>query len=135
MVARLLDYRARLIFAWSPHVIVILKSNVTQQQLDDVVHRIEELGVRADLRQGTFRTIIGIIGDEQKLRSEPWKAIPGVEDVVPLMLACKLASLDADPQPSVIDVAGVKIGGGHLAMIAGPCAVGELPFRLRGVTA
>jgi len=106
-------------------VIVILKSNVSQEQVDDVVKRIEELGFRAHLSQGTYRTIVGIIGDEQKLEATPWKAIPGVEQVVPVMRPYKLASLDAHPQPSVVEVGGVKIGGGHLAMIAGPCAVEE----------
>lgn len=106
-------------------MIVILKSDVTQQQVDDVIQRIETLGYRAHLSQGTHRTIVGIIGDEQKLRTEPLKAIPGVEEVVPVMPAYKLASLDAHPQPSVIEVGGTKIGGGNLAMIAGPCAVEE----------
>ena len=104
-------------------MIVILKSNASQDQIDDVVKRIEELGFRAHLSQGTYRTIVGIIGDEQKLEATPWKAIPGVEQVLPVMRPYKLASLDAHPQPSVVDVGGVKIGGGHLAMIAGPCAV------------
>ena len=104
-------------------VIVILRSDVTRQQVDDVIQRIEDLGYRAHLSEGTYRTIVGIIGDEQKLRSEPLKAIPGVEDIVPVMPAYKLASLSAHPQPSIVDVGGVKIGGGNVAMIAGPCAV------------
>jgi len=106
-------------------LIVILKSTVTQQQIDDVISRIETLGFRAHLSQGTHRTIIGIIGDEQQLRTEPLKAIPGVAEVVPVLPAYKLASLDAHPQPSIVDVGGVKVGGGNLAMIAGPCAVEE----------
>lgn len=107
-------------------MIVILKSNSTQEQIDDVVKHIEQLGFRAHLSQGTYRTIVGIIGDEQKLQATPLKAIPAVEQVVPVMRPYKLASLDAHPQPSVVEVGGVKIGGGHLAMIAGPCAVEEL---------
>lgn len=107
-------------------MIVILKSDASQQQVDDVVRRIEELGFRAHLSQGTYRTIVGIIGDEQKLQSQPLLAIPGVEQVVPVMRPYKLASLDAHPQPSIVEVSGVKVGGGHLAMIAGPCAVEEL---------
>jgi 3-deoxy-7-phosphoheptulonate synthase len=50
-------------------------------------------------------------------------AIPGVADVIPVLPPYKLASREAHPQPSIIDVGGVKIGGGHLGMIAGPCAV------------
>ena len=84
-----------------------------------------DAGLCAHLSQGTHRTIIGIIGDEQQLRTEPLKAIPGVAEVVPVLPAYKLASLDAHPQPSIVDVGGVKVGGGKLAMIAGPCAVEE----------
>lgn len=81
--------------------------------------------MRAHLSRGTYRTIIGIIGDENRIREEPLRAIPGVAEVVPVLPPYKLASLDAHPEPSVIDVSGVKIGGGNLAMIAGPCSVEE----------
>ena len=56
-------------------------------------------------------------------KSAPLQAIPGVADVMPVLPPYKLASLEAHPEPSIVDVAGVKIGGGNLAMIAGPCAV------------
>jgi 3-deoxy-7-phosphoheptulonate synthase len=88
--------------------------------------------MRAHLSRGTYRTIIGVIGDEQKLSAEPLKAIPGVMDVMPVLPPYKLASREAHPQASVVDVKGVKIGGGHLAMIAGPCAVEE-PERMMNI--
>jgi 3-deoxy-7-phosphoheptulonate synthase len=104
-------------------MIIILKSGATDEQVAHVVERVEALGLRAHLSRGTFRTIIGVIGDEQKIGVEPLKAIDGVQDVIPVLPPYKLASREAHPQPSIIDVAGVKIGGGNLAMIAGPCAV------------
>jgi 3-deoxy-7-phosphoheptulonate synthase len=104
-------------------MIIILKSGATDDQVAHVVQRVEALGLKAHLSRGTFRTIIGVIGDEQKIGLEPLKAIEGVQDVIPVLPPYKLASKEAHPQPSVIDVAGVKIGGGYLAMIAGPCAV------------
>lgn len=113
-------------------MIIILRSGVTSDQINHVVKRVEELGLRAHLSQGTYRTIIGVIGDEEQLRSEPLRAIPGVLDVIPVLPPYKLASKEAHPQPSVVDVAGVKIGGGKLAMIAGPCAV-EDPERMRSI--
>jgi 3-deoxy-7-phosphoheptulonate synthase len=106
-------------------MIIILKSGATDDQVAHVVERVEALGLKAHLSRGTFRTIIGVIGDEQKIGVEPLKAIDGVQDVIPVLPPYKLASREAHPQPSVIEVAGVKIGGGHLAMIAGPCAVEE----------
>lgn len=108
-------------------MILILKSGVTDQQIDHVIKRVEALGMRAHLSRGTYRTIIGIIGDENKIREEPLSAIEGVSEVVPVLPPYKLASLEAHPEPSIIDVSGVKVGGGHLAMIAGPCSVEDAP--------
>jgi 3-deoxy-7-phosphoheptulonate synthase len=104
-------------------VILILKSNATDEQVAHVLNRVEALGLQHHLSRGTHRTIVGIIGDEDKLREDSLMAIPGVAKVVPVLPPYKLASREAHPEPSVIDVAGTKIGGSHLAMIAGPCSV------------
>lgn len=115
-------------------MILILKSEVTDDQIRHVLERVDQLGLQAHLSRGTFRTIVGIIGDEEKLRAEPLRAIPGVLEVVPVLPPYKLASLDAHPQPSIVTVGGgssrpAKFGGGHLGLIAGPCAV-ESPERM-----
>jgi len=115
-------------------VIVVLKPQATQAQIDHVVERVEALGLKAHLSRGTFRTIIGVIGDESKIQVAQLAAIPGVAQVVPILPPFKLASIEAHPEPSVVDVAGVKIGGGYLAMIAGPCAV-ESPERMDAIAA
>jgi 3-deoxy-7-phosphoheptulonate synthase len=104
-------------------LILILKSQATEDQIEHVLQRVEALGLKAHLSRGTYRTIVGIIGDEEKLIEEPLRAIPGVAQVIPVLPPYKLASLEAHPEPSVIDVSGVKIGGGYLGMIAGPCSV------------
>ena len=104
-------------------MIIVLKPGVTDEQIDHVVQRVESLGLRAHLSRGTYRTIIGIIGDEAKVQAEPLAAIAGVAQVVPILPPYKLASIEAQPQPTIVEVAGVKIGGGYLGMIAGPCAV------------
>jgi 3-deoxy-7-phosphoheptulonate synthase len=104
-------------------VILILKSDVSDAQVEHVLQRVEALGLQHHLSRGTYRTIVGIIGDEEKLQAEPLRAIPGVADVIPVLPPFKLASRDAHPEPSVVDVSGVKIGGGQLGMIAGPCSV------------
>ncbi len=112
-------------------MILILKSQATDEQIDHVLQRVEALGLQHHLSRGTYRTIVGIIGDEEKLQEEPLKAIPGVAQVVPVLPPYKLASLDAHPEPSVVDVSGVKIGGGNLGMIAGPCSVEDRDRMLR----
>lgn len=115
-----------------PHVILILKSDATDEQVQHVLQRVEELGFQAHLSRGTHRTIIGLIGDDSKLHGEPLDAIPGVAQVVPVLPPYKLASIEAHPQPSIVQMGSVRIGGGHLAMIAGPCAV-EGAERLREI--
>src|SRR5436305_1957031 len=104
-------------------MIIVLKSNVTQPQIDHVLERITELGLRAHLSKGEIRTIIGVIGDEDKLQVQPLQAIPGVELVVPILKPYKLASREFYAEDSQFDIKGIKIGQGHLMMIAGPCAI------------
>jgi len=107
-------------------VIIILQSGVTEDQIKHVIERVEDLGFSAHLSRGTYRTIVGVIGDESKLPPGRLQSIPGVAEVIAVLPSYKLASLDAHPEPSVVDVAGVKIGGGNLGMIAGPCAIESL---------
>ena len=104
-------------------MIIILKAGTTDAQIDHVIARVESLGLKAHLSRGTHRTIIGVIGDESMFEPATFQAIPGVADVIRVLPAYKLASNEAHPEPSVVDVGGVKIGGGNLAMIAGPCAI------------
>jgi 3-deoxy-7-phosphoheptulonate synthase len=108
-------------------MIIILKESATDAQIDHVVERVEALGLQPHLSRGTYRTVIGVIGDEEILQAASPEAIPGVAKVVPIMPAYKLASREAHPQPTVVKVGRgktvTKIGGGHLGMIAGPCAV------------
>jgi 3-deoxy-7-phosphoheptulonate synthase len=115
-------------------VIIVLKSGVTEQQIQHVVERIEALGLQAHLSRGTYRTIIGVIGDEDKLQNAPLGAIAGVEEVKPILPPYKLASRDAHPEMSVVRVGDIEIGGRHLAMIAGPCAI-ESHERLDAIAA
>jgi 3-deoxy-7-phosphoheptulonate synthase len=113
-------------------MILVLSPDATPQQIDHVIERVEALGMHAHLSRGTHRTIIGLIGDERLLAGMPLEAIPGVDRVIAVMEPYKLASREAHPQPSVVSVAGVKIGGGNLALIAGPCAV-ESADRMDGI--
>ncbi len=104
-------------------MIIVLKPHSTPEVVEHVLERITALGFTPHLSQGVARTIIGVIGDETKLQVEPLQAIPGVEQVVPIMKPFKLASREFHPEPSVFEARGVRIGGGNLAVIAGPCAI------------
>ncbi len=108
-------------------MIIILKESVTDEQIQHVADKVVQFGLQPSISRGTYRTVIGVIGDETVLQSAPLGAIPGVAEVIPVMPAYKLASRKAHPKPTIVEVgsgkAKVKIGGGHLGMIAGPCAV------------
>jgi 3-deoxy-7-phosphoheptulonate synthase len=104
-------------------MIIVLKPHPAPEVVEHVLERIAALGLTPHLSQGVSRTIIGVIGDEEKLQVQPLQAIPGVEQVVPILKPFKLASREFHPEDSVFTVKGVKIGGGHLAVIAGPCAI------------
>jgi 3-deoxy-7-phosphoheptulonate synthase len=111
-----------------PAMIIVLKPHPTPEVVQHVLERIEALGLTPHLSQGVARTIIGVIGDEEKLLVQPLLAIPGVEQVVPILKPFKLASREFHRDDLMIEVKGVKIGGGHLAMIAGPCAIESEPL-------
>ena len=112
-------------------MIIVLRPDSTDEQIEHILDRIRELGFKPHVSRGEVRTIVGVIGDEGKLRAEPLAAIPGVEQVLPILKPFKLASREWHRADSVIEVGAdagpgvkpVKIGGGFLAMIAGPCAV------------
>jgi 3-deoxy-7-phosphoheptulonate synthase len=112
-------------------MIIVLKPDSTEEQIEHVLVRIRELGFRPHLSRGEQRTIVGVIGDESKLAAEPLSAIPGVEQVLPILKAFKLASREFHADDSVVVVGAeckppvrpVRIGGGSLVLIAGPCAV------------
>src|SRR5438309_4661145 len=104
-------------------MIIVIRPNATPAEIDHIVERIHELGLKPHLSKGEHRTIIGVIGDENKLQAEPLQAIAGVEQVLPIMKPFKLASREFNKKDTVVTVGKVKIGGGAMAMIAGPCAV------------
>src|SRR5205823_4390898 len=111
-----------------PTMIIVVRPHSTPEQIDHILKRIQELGYRPHISEGKLRTIIGVIGEESKLQVEPLAAIPGVEQVLPILKPFKLASRELHPQDSVVEVGGpatgtIRIGGGGLAMIAGPCAI------------
>src|SRR5438105_1909889 len=104
-------------------MIIVLQPRSTDAQIQHIMERIVELGLKPHLSRGELRTIIGVIGDEEKLQVEPLAAIEGVEQVLPILKPFKLASREMHPADSVVPVGKVKVGGGFLGMIAGPCAV------------
>jgi 3-deoxy-7-phosphoheptulonate synthase len=104
-------------------MIIVMRSTATQADIDQVVERITQHGLKPHISKGVERTIIGAIGDERVLRSVPFQALSGVEEVLPILKPFKLASRDFKAEPSVVEVNGVTVGGERIAVIAGPCSV------------
>jgi len=104
-------------------MIIVLRPDSTSAQIKHIEERIRELGLKPHVSRGEIRTIIGVIGDENKLQAEPLLAIPGVEQVLPILKPFKLASREFSKKDTVVKVGTTRIGGGALAMIAGPCAI------------
>jgi len=105
-------------------MIIVLKPDATQAQVDHIIERVKEIGLTAHISKGTERTIIGVIGPEDILRVTPLEVFPGVENVLPVLAPYKLVSREFKKEDSIIDLGkGVKAGGKSLVIMAGPCAI------------
>jgi 3-deoxy-7-phosphoheptulonate synthase len=104
-------------------MILVIRPDATLDQIQHVIDRVKELGFTPHESRGQTRTIIGVIGDETRPEAELLLQIPGVEQSLPIMKPFKLASREFHKDDSVVYVGKVPIGGGSLALIAGPCAV------------
>jgi 3-deoxy-7-phosphoheptulonate synthase len=107
-------------------MIIVLKPEASEREIDHVLDRLRELGLKSHISTGEERTIIGVIGDDRILQNQPLTAFPGVESVTPILAPWKLVSREFKRDNTVIDVGGVKIGGKKLAIMAGPCAVEKI---------
>ena len=112
-------------------MIIVTKRGVTQDELDHIRERVEALGLRTHVSQGEHRTLIGCVGDEERLQSVSLLSIPGVEAVHAVMKPYKLASREFAADPTRIPLGGVQVGGQEVIVIAGPCSVegGDMLLR------
>ncbi|MCX7710789.1 MAG: 3-deoxy-7-phosphoheptulonate synthase [Clostridia bacterium] len=104
-------------------MIIVMRPGSSENQIGEVTKVLESLGLGVHISKGAEVTIIGVIGDKRVLNDVPLELMPGVEKLVPIVESYKLAGKTFKPEPSVIDVQGVKIGGKELVIMAGPCAV------------
>jgi len=105
-------------------MIIVMEPEAHKNNIDRVISEVEALGYRAHPIFGTQRTVIACLGDERgKERINSLASLPEVERVVPILKPFKLTSKQVRPEPSVVDVDGVKVGGKEIIIMAGPCAV------------
>jgi 3-deoxy-7-phosphoheptulonate synthase len=104
-------------------MIIVLKAGATGQEVGLVEEKIRAYGLAAHISRGVERTIIGAIGDERKMQPEAFEGMECVEKVLRILKPYKIVSRDFQREDTVITVRGQKIGGGTVALFAGPCAV------------
>ena len=104
-------------------MIIVLKPNTSKENIKRVEDMVRAKGLEAHTVAGEDLTIIGCIGDTVKIDARLFEIDDSVEKVMHVQEPYKLANRAFHPDDTIVDVAGVKIGGGHMAMIAGPCSV------------
>jgi 3-deoxy-7-phosphoheptulonate synthase len=108
-------------------MLVVMQSHATDEQVRSVCDKIESLGLKAHPIPGAGRTAIGITGNNGAIDLGVLESMPGVIECIPVTKPYKLVSLDVKTEPTVVHIptptGDVLVGGSHLAMIAGPCAV------------
>ncbi len=105
-------------------MIIVLRPDATEQQIEHIVEKVTKLGLKPVVSKGEERTIIGVIGAEDKLQVTPLEVFPGVEKVMAVLSPYKLVSREFRKENTVIDLGhGVTIGNQDLVIMAGPCAI------------
>lgn len=104
-------------------MIIVMGPEATQEQVQVVINKLTDLGLKVHLSEGATRTIIGIIGNKQLIAELPIEAMDGVEKTVSVTADYKLVSREFKQEDTIVDVGGILVGGNHLAVMAGPCAV------------
>jgi 3-deoxy-7-phosphoheptulonate synthase len=104
-------------------MIVVMKQGARQRHIEQVIELIEQLGLRSHVIQGTELTVVAALGEKRDGAKQALETMEGVDKVVPILAPYKMASTEVKKEPSVVASLGLKVGGGHLGVIAGPCSV------------
>jgi len=105
-------------------MIIVMKSGVTEADVEEVCRRVVELGYQPHTIHGEIKTVIAAVGEERgQADLRILEALETVEAVMPVQQPFKLASRETKSQPSEILVNGISIGGKRLVVMAGPCSV------------
>ncbi len=114
--------------------IIVLRQGVTKKELRHIVKKLESKGFKYNISKGTERTVIGVIGDTSKITDDEANAfatMPGVDHVHRIIQPFRLASRDFKPENTLIRIGKNVIGGKKIHVIAGPCAVENMPILLK----
>ena len=104
-------------------MIVVLKQGVAEDKRDQLIHWLQDLGLRIHLSVGEYQTVLGLVGDTSQVDMDLVSSLEIVDSVKRVSEPFKCCNRKFHPEDMVVECEGVKIGGGHFAMIAGPCSV------------
>ena len=105
-------------------MIIVLKRNSTETDIATISDLVCSMRYQPRVIRGVEQTVVACIGDELSNHSlEALRNLPAVESVFPVQKKFKLVSREYHPADSVVEVRGIKIGGGNMEIIAGPCAI------------
>lgn len=104
-------------------MIAVLRAGTTDEKLNELTAWLEGQGLGVHVSRGKFQTIVGLVGDTSKVDDELLGSLEMVESVKRISEPFKSANRKFHPDDTVIEVGGVRIGGGEFAVMAGPCSV------------
>ena len=104
-------------------MIAILKSGTTLAQRQHLVDWLKAMNLDVHISEGAEVTVLGLVGDTSRVDMDLLKSLEMVETVKRVSEPYKQANRKFHPKDTVVEVGNVRIGGGHFAMIAGPCSV------------
>ena len=104
-------------------MIVVVKPHTSDDVIKQLASQVESYGMKSHVIHGKERTVIAAVGDENEADLDALSSHAQVEKVMPILASYKVASLETKPEPTVVQTLGLKIGGGHIGVIGGPCSV------------
>jgi len=104
-------------------MLVVMKNDATESQVQAVIQEIEKMGYRGVPMPGAERTAVCILGNKGPVEDAGLLALEGVKETIVVTKPYKLVSRETHPDSTVITIGDVKIGGGGFVVMAGPCAV------------
>ena len=104
-------------------MIVTIKRNSNPVQIERLTRWIKNLGLECHMSEGEKSTVIGLVGDTSKVDIDLLRSLEIVEAVTRIQEPYKNANRKFHPDDTIVDVKGVKFGGSHFQIIAGPCSI------------
>ena len=104
-------------------MIIILKHNTQEEKRTQLIDWLEKQGLTVHISEGKYQTVLGLVGDTSSVDQDLIASLSIVDSVKRVSDPFKCCNRKFHPEDTVVDVSGVKVGGGNFVMIAGPCSV------------